>query len=415
MNVTVVCEGFNRDSLFLQPWRRVYEISKRMGAKEGVSVTIISDGRSTAFDQEVIDGISIKRIDKLMLRSFIRGKKIKQFILETNPDVVIWYGTPFSAFYLNNLRTIRKPIVWDFDTDLPNLTILKSISLREFFHPDHRSLSIHLLTLLLPKLIIKNIANSKLISGIIVPSTCIKVSLVKIGVRSNKIEVISSTINKTDNMSSNKSERDVLRSELDLSKEEFVMLYFGSPCTLRGTDTAVLSMKKIAVANKNVKLILLSRRDINDFSTKSKNLEDEERYLKNLVKKLNLEGNVKIIPGLMNKAKLREYLSASDVVVLPFKFIFSEPPLAIFEAMLLGKTVIASNLGTISEILSNDRGIIVKPNRPDELAKAVLSLKSGSRNSEISEKAMKFASALPDWDTITENLLCFLYRVTQNN
>jgi len=193
------------------------------------------------------------------------------------------------------------------------------------------------------------------------------------------------------------------------------MLYFGSPCTLRGTDTAVLSMKKIAVANKNVKLILLSRRDINDFSTKSKNLEDEERYLKNLVKKLNLEGNVKIIPGLMNKAKLREYLSASDVVVLPFKFIFSEPPLAIFEAMLLGKTVIASNLGTISEILSNDRGIIVKPNRPDELAKAVLSLKSGSRNSEISEKAMKFASALPDWDTITENLLCFLYRVTQNN
>jgi len=415
MNVTVVCEGFNRDSLLLQPWRRVYEISKRMGAKEGVSVTIISNGRSTSSNQEVIDGISIKRIDKLMLRSFIGGKKIKGLILETAPDVVIWYGTPFSAFYLNNIRTINEPIVWDFDMDLPNLTNLKAISVREFFHPDHRSLFIHLLTLMLPKLIIKNIANSTLISGIIVPSQCIKMSLVKIGVLPNKIEVISSTINKTDNMSLNKSERDVLRSKLDLSKEEFVMLYFGSPCTLRGTDTAILSMKKIVIANTNVKLILLSRRDLNDFSIKGKNLEDEERYLKNLVKKLNLERNVMIFPGLMEKSKLKEYLSVSDVVVLPFKFIFSEPPLAIFEAMLLGKTVIATNLGTISEILSNDRGILIKPNRPSELAKAVLSLKSGSRNSEINEKAMKFASTLPDWDAITENLLCFLFRVTQNH
>jgi glycosyltransferase involved in cell wall biosynthesis len=383
-----------------------------MAAKEGISVTIVSNETSAPSNPEVIDGISIRRIDRLMQTPFIRRKE-KRLILETAPDVVVWYGTPFSAFYLSQLRTIRKPIVWDFDTDIPNLRILKSISFREFVHPDHRPLLPHLLTFMFPKFIIKSIANSKLISGIIVPSQCIKASLCKIGVRANKIEVISSTVNKTDSISSSQAEGGALRSELGLSYEEFVMVYFGSPCTLRGTDTAIRSMKKIVAANKNVKLILLSRRELNECSMKSRNLEDEERYLKKLVKRLNVESNVMIIPGIMNKAKLKDYLSVSDVIVLPFKFVFSEPPLSILEAMLLGKTVITTNLGTISEIVGDGRGVLIEPGHPDELAKAVLSLEHGSGKSDVGGKALKFASALPDWDTVTANLLHVLCRVTQ--
>jgi hypothetical protein len=38
------------------------------------------------------------------------------------------------------------------------------------------------------------------------------------------------------------------------------MSYFGAPQSIRGPDLAIMSMKKILKANKNVRLLIFSRR-----------------------------------------------------------------------------------------------------------------------------------------------------------
>lgn len=402
MNVAIVCEGFDRSSLFLQPWRRIYEISRRMTAKEGISVCIISDKTASSPDKEEIDGITITRIDRLMLMPILRRKELTRLILESDPDIVIWYGTPLSAIYLNQMRTIGRPVIWDIDMDIQNFRTLNPISLRELLQPNHNLLLPKLLTILCPNFIIKRIANSRLISRIVVPSKCIKSSLCKIGVQPNKIEVIPSTIDKTDFISVDKGESILSRSALGFEPEDFIVTYFGSPCTLRGTDIAVLGMKEILAANKNVKLIILSRRETEGPSAHSRHFESEEDRLVRLTKRLGVEDNVRIIPGIMSKAKLKSYLLMSDAITLPFKLVFSEPPLSVLEAMGLGKVVVTTNLATLSEIVADDRGILIKPNSGRALAQAVLFIANHPEKSAYIEKnAQHFVASLPNWDHVT--------------
>jgi glycosyltransferase involved in cell wall biosynthesis len=66
-----------------------------------------------------------------------------------------------------------------------------------------------------------------------------------------------------------------------------------------------------------------------------------------IVHKLGLEGYVKIISGMLDKLKLKHYLYLSDVIVFPFKLLFSQPPSSLLEAMRLRKVIVTTDLGTL--------------------------------------------------------------------
>jgi len=397
-----VCEGFSRRSLLLQPWHRVFAISKRMAAKRGFSVFIISDRTPNSSEFEEIDGISVTRINRLTLVGIFGKRELAKVVLKDNPDVVIWYGSPLSAIYLNQLRTIGKPVIWDIDMDIPALRSLGRLSFRELLNLDHNLFLPQLLTIMYPKFIMKRVANSRFINRIIVPGQSLKNSMCKIGVNPEKIRVLPSTIERIDSKS--EGERGLPRSTFGFGQTEFIVTYFGSPCTLRGTDTAVLSMRKILASKKNVKLVILSRRKTNGTSAENRHLKSEEDYLRKLIRQTGIENNVQILPGIMNKDQLINYLLISDVIVLPFKIVFSEPPLSVLEAMNLGKVVITTSLGTLSEIVGNGRGILVEPNNAQALAQVILFLADHPEEAaQIGEKAKHFVSGLYDWDDVTHN------------
>ena len=365
-------------------------------------MSIISDKTSSSPEKEVIDGISITRIDRLMLKFFFRRKEFRALILKNKPDVIVWQGTPQSAIYLNHLRTIGKPIIWDIDIDLQHLINLNRISIRDLFHTNHTFLLLQLLVIIPPKYIIRRIANSALISKIIVPSQHNKRSLSKIGVRPNKIDVISSTIDKTDFTNFEGEGKNLFRSTMGFEPLDFIVTYFGSPCTLRGTDIAVQSLTQIITLRKNAKLLILSRRKLNKYSSKNKDhLEKEEDYLRKLIRRRDLDRNVLIISGEISKTRLKSLLLMSDVIVLPFKIVQSEPPLSVLEAMRLGKVVVTTNLGTLAEIVADGRGILVEPNSANALTQAIMFLTNHPEKSKlIREAAQRFAETLPDWDHV---------------
>ena len=79
-------------------------------------------------------------------------------------------------------------------------------------------------------------------------------------------------------------------------------------------------------------------------------------------------------------------LAASNVFVAPFESTIgpSDYPLPLLEAMATGKPVIATDVGGISEIITNnDSGLLIEPNNSMQLAAAISTV---LQNEDLSTK-----------------------------
>ena len=79
-------------------------------------------------------------------------------------------------------------------------------------------------------------------------------------------------------------------------------------------------------------------------------------------------------PGAMAHDRVPKYLAAMDIAVAPFRpvddFYFS--PLKLFEYLAMGKPVVASNVGQISELVRHgENGLLTAPGSVDALVAAL--------------------------------------------
>nr|WP_224746747.1 glycosyltransferase [Pelovirga terrestris] len=92
--------------------------------------------------------------------------------------------------------------------------------------------------------------------------------------------------------------------------------------------------------------------------------------IESMIQQLGLKSYVDM---LGRRSDIPELLVKMDIFVLPSKR--EGFPIAVLEAMACGKPVVATNVGGMSEIISNgEEGMIVPPENSDELAKAILKL-----------------------------------------
>lgn len=109
----------------------------------------------------------------------------------------------------------------------------------------------------------------------------------------------------------------------------------------------------------------------------------ESESLKSISRQLNLENHI-IFTGHINE--IYEVMAGFDILVLPS--IADTAPLALIEGMGLGKPVVASAVGGISNIVENNiTGLLVPPKEPHLLAEAVIKLL------ENKEMALQFGMA----------------------
>jgi glycosyltransferase involved in cell wall biosynthesis len=88
------------------------------------------------------------------------------------------------------------------------------------------------------------------------------------------------------------------------------------------------------------------------------------------VKNLNLAGNV-VFAGFRTDAP--RLIGAADVFVLPSQF--EGLPIAMLEAMALGRPVIASRVGGVPEVISDGvDGLLIDPLSPGQLAEKILAV-----------------------------------------
>jgi len=73
---------------------------------------------------------------------------------------------------------------------------------------------------------------------------------------------------------------------------------------------------------------------------------------------------------LGDRSDVADLLRAADVFVLPS--LGDGLPVALLEAMLAGKAAVASRVGGVSEVIRHgDTGLLVPPERPEELSAAL--------------------------------------------
>jgi glycosyltransferase involved in cell wall biosynthesis len=143
------------------------------------------------------------------------------------------------------------------------------------------------------------------------------------------------------------------------NKKEYIILYTGNLFPWKGVYTLVNSIKYLP---QNFKLVSIG---------------GSENYLSNFISYVekNSESNRIKIFSHMQKKYLLEYIEKADVLVLPNsakdKMSLFTSPIKLFEYMASNRPIIASNLPSITEVLSNNNAFLFEPDNPKDLAEKI--------------------------------------------
>ncbi len=142
-----------------------------------------------------------------------------------------------------------------------------------------------------------------------------------------------------------KFNKDLIKEKLKLRKDHKYILFSGTPREHKGLEELLKAIKNIN--NDNLKLLLVGGDSQDSFYCKL----------------LSIGENIIVPVGEKDHEVMPEYLSASDMVVLPQRetlFANAQVPAKVFEAMAMEKPIISTNISDMKEILDSC-GIIIDP------------------------------------------------------
>jgi len=181
--------------------------------------------------------------------------------------------------------------------------------------------------------------------------------LMNFGVKKENIEIIPNGVNIVEfDPNLNKS------SFLKSIKQRFsiIILHVGRIAKVKGIDILIHALNSVLTKHKDIGLLIVG----SDYGYK--------KQLEILIDKLGLNQNI-IFCGTLPKSLLLETYYISDIVVIPSEIeMFG---MASIEAGFFGKPVIATNVGSIPEIIQDEfNGFLVPYGDPVILASKILTL-----------------------------------------
>jgi glycosyltransferase involved in cell wall biosynthesis len=155
------------------------------------------------------------------------------------------------------------------------------------------------------------------------------------------------------------------------------ILYLGLLSRMKGVPVLIEALDKLRSALPNVKLHL-----VGDGWPRSM------RYIEFLLKSRGIVDYV-IFHGLAQASSVPCYFKSADVCVIPSRY--EGFGITVLEAMASGIPVVASDIGSFREIVSDGKdGVLFKSGDADALSKAILTLyEDSSLSTRLSETALK--------------------------
>lgn len=193
-------------------------------------------------------------------------------------------------------------------------------------------------------------------------------------------------------------EKGVLREELGLPKETPIALYAGHLYDWKGVDVMAVAAKELP----HVSFVFVGGKG---------SVRDA------FVEKYSAVQNIISIPHQQH-TKIPQYLAAADVLVLPNTTasaskrlsIFSKydtSPIKMFEYMASGVPIVASDLPSMREILTNEHALLVEENNPSALAAGIHATLENREAAEIRARHAQTVVQEYTWDKRAARILTF--------
>jgi glycogen synthase len=180
-------------------------------------------------------------------------------------------------------------------------------------------------------------------------------------------------------------------------RPESFLLYFGRlDIYHKGIDTLLEAIAIVARSNPDVLLKVAGR-------------GSSAEEISALARKLGIERHVQVL-GAVDDSERDRLFATAKIQVMPSRF--EGFGLAAAEAMAAGVPLIASNAGSLPEVVDAPRGgVLVSPDDPQALAKAIVELLAddalqASLSISARESARRF-----DWDRVAAAHLAFIKAV----
>jgi len=371
--VLTISPEFNEEFIHYQPWKQIHELGKRMSTR-GIEFVIATN----ATEKKEIEGLKIMKLSQKNLR--ILSEESKNKILEFQPDVIFWMANSLSGSYIKKNSIGNIPIIVYISTVHMMWKEIKNLTIKEIF----QSNLLNFFTAFFPfNRMVKDL-NHRNIAQIIVSNNTIKERLTQLGVHHKKIVIAPLCF-----------EPDFKVNQLTvkrLSQKPFTLCYLGPASSLRGTDILLNTIQTLKRDGHKIQLLFLLR---------SPNPEKEKTIFEKLCKKKKISENVVIKAGFLSRESLVEQIINSDVIVIPTKFVWNEPPLAILEAMTLGRPVVTTNVCGLPELIS-DYGFLIEPTSRS-LHNCIKSLiEKPETLKKTADLGKAFIESLPGWGVMTD-------------
>ena len=180
------------------------------------------------------------------------------------------------------------------------------------------------------------------------------------------------------------------RKELDKSKDEKLLLFFGFVREYKGLKHLLNAMPEVKSRKDNIKLMV-----VGSFG------DDKEDYMK-LIQSHHIEDCVEVIDGYTPDNEVEKYFAGSDLVVLPYESATQSGIVQI--AYGFEKPVVVTNVGGLPDVVTDGKtGYVVEEKNPKKLAEAIINFYEGEREKEFIEGVRKEAERF-SWDRMRETI-----------
>jgi glycosyltransferase involved in cell wall biosynthesis/peptidoglycan/xylan/chitin deacetylase (PgdA/CDA1 family) len=213
---------------------------------------------------------------------------------------------------------------------------------------------------------------------VIAVSAALKEEMVKIGVPSEKIVIVPNGVDAELFKPMDQAE---CRKKLELPLDKKIVLFVGNLVRVKGVEALVSAFADLRVS---ALLVLVGDGPL-------------EGILRAKVKELNIKNRV-IFAGRITHDAIRNYMNACDIFCLAS--LNEGCPNVALEAMACGKPVVATKVGGLPEIVTDETGLLVEPQNVSALADELsAALERAWSVDAIRKEALRF-----DWKRSAEML-----------
>lgn len=144
------------------------------------------------------------------------------------------------------------------------------------------------------------------------------------------------------------------RRELSLPDRQRIILFVGWLSPPKGTLVLLKAFRQLAAEDPSLHLVFIG--------------EGDQRHIESFAESAGLQDRIRLT-GACASREVASWMAGADVLCLPS---YSEGcPNVVLEAMTIGCPVVASNVGGIPEIMTDDCGTMVPDHEPETLALAL--------------------------------------------